>query len=379
MTQYTGNDSYRAVRRKLVALLCLSSVPVAYAYSAGKPGLTEEVYSRGLYPRMISVWGGLTSKFSFSAAEFIVYIVAIAVIVRLFRSAARIVRERSAAGRAFYLVDLAMSGAVLAAAVCALFIVLWGFNYSRLPFSETSGLNAAPVPLRILEKSCLLLVEQSNDLREDVRENDAGVMALSVTMRNTLERSKDGFKAAAAEFETLGDMDPGRPKPVMSAKLMSYAGITGIYFPITAESNVNTDITGAEIPFTICHELAHRLGYAREDEASFIAWVACANSPYEDYRYSGAVMALLNLLNALSGRDAAAWGRIRGMCSPAVNRDLNAMGQYWQSYEGPVSDISETINDTFLKANRQESGVLSYGRMIDLVIAYLRANGLSDD
>jgi hypothetical protein len=262
--------------------------------------------------------------------------------------------------------------------MCCLFIALWGINYNRLPFSETSGLEAGPVQAGVLERSCLLLVEQTNVLREDVREDDDGVMALSVPLRNTLQRANEGFRAAATEFGTLGAVEPGRPKPVLGSKLMSHAGITGAYFPMTAEANINMDVTNAELPFTICHELAHQIGFAREDEANFIAWITCYYSPYEDYKYSGSVMALLNLLNALQGRDAAAWGRIRGMCSPAVNRDLNSMGQYWRLYEGPVSEISETINDTFLRANRQSDGVQSYGRMVDLVIAYLRKNEPSE-
>lgn len=377
MTDYTGRSSYRSIWKKAAAILLFSSGFAVYAYSSARPEWTEQVYSRDLYPKFARVWSGITSAFGFSAAEIIVYAIALCVIARIIRSVARTVFEKTAAGRVFYLLDLAMSGARLAAGLCFLVIMLWGLNYNRLPFSDTSGLKTAPASVRALEQSCLLLSEQTNELREDVRENEDGAMALSVPLRNTLARANEGYRAAAAEFETLGDFEPGRPKPVLGSKFMSYAGITGVYFPITAEPNVNTDVTDAEIPFTICHELAHQLGYAREDEANFIAWITCAYSPFEDYRYSGALMALTHLLNSLQNLDAAAWGRIRGMCSPAVNRDLNAMGQYWRLYEGPVSEISETINDTYLKANRQEDGVRSYGRMVDLVIAYLRANGLS--
>jgi hypothetical protein len=377
LTNYTGKSTYRVVWQKITTIILLSACFLAYAYASGRPEWTEETYSRGIYPKIASVLSGITSSFGFSAAELIVYAIALFAIIRIIRSIAWIIYERTAAGRVFYMLDLILSGAVLAAFLCFLFIALWGVNYSRLPFSETSGLSPEPVAVRALELSCMLLAEQTNELREDVREDGDGVMALSVPLRNTLTRANEGFRSAAAEFETLGDFEPGRPKPVLSSKLMSYAGITGIYFPITAEANINTDVTDAEIPFTICHELSHQLGYAREDEANFIAWITCAYSPFEDYRYSGAVMALINLLNSLQSRDAAAWGRIRGMCSPAVNRDLNAMGQYWRLYEGPVSEISETINDSFLRANRQDDGVQSYGRMVDLVIAYLRANGLS--
>ena len=377
MKRYSGKNSYKALLGKVAALPFLASGFFIYSYLSEHPDMAEEKYSREIYPAIISSWGRLTSKFSFSAAEIVVYVLALLVIARLFRGFVRILRERTAAGRMYHLLDLALSGAVFATALCFLFITLWGLNYNRLPFAETSGLKTAPVSAKVLETSCRLLAEQTNELREETREGDDGVMALSVPLRNTFGRARDGYKTAAAEFETLGGIDPGQAKPVLSSKFMSYAGITGVYFPMTAEANVNTDVGAAEIPFTICHELAHRLGYAREDEANFISWIACSNSPYEDFRYSGAIMALTHLLNALKEIDSAAWGRIRGSCSPAVNRDLNAMGQYWLLYEGPVSDISETINDRFLKANKQEDGVQSYGRMVDLVIAYLRAHGMS--
>ena len=376
MTRYKGKESYRTVKLKIAALPVLASGFLLYAYMAKRPELTEEAYSRGIYPKLVSAWSGATSKLPFSIAEFVVYFIALLTLVRIIKSAGWIIHERTARGRLFYLFDLALSGAVLAGALCFLFIALWGLNYNRLPFAATSGLEIPPAPVSVLEKSCRLLVEQTNELRGHVREDENGVMALSVPMKNTLSRAREGYKTAAAEFKTLGALEPGQPKQVLGSKLLSYAGITGVYFPITAEANINTDIRHAEAPFTICHELAHQLGYAREDEANFIAWVACSYSPYEDYRYSGAVMALTHLLNALNSRDAAAWGRVRGMCSPAVNRDLNAMGQYWQLFEGPVNEISESINDSFLKANRQEDGVKSYGRMVDLVIAWLRANGL---
>ena len=376
MKIYNSKESYRVITGKLVSLLFLSGGFIAYAYSYRRPGWTEEIYSRDYYPKIVSVWSGITSKVSFSIAECVVYFIALMVVLRIIRGVVWFVHEPTMVGRVFYILDLILSGAVLAAALCFAFIALWGLNYNRLPFSETSGLDTAPAPVSVLEKSCLLLVEQANELRGAVREDGDGAMALSVALKNTLSRAGEGFRAASVEFETLGDFEPGRPKPVLSSKFMSYAGITGIYFPMTAEANINTDVTDAEIPFTICHELAHQLGYAREDEANFIAWIACSYSPFEDYQYSGALMALLNLLNALQGRDAAAWGRIRGMCSPAVDKDFNAMGQYWQLYEGPVSEISGTINDSYLRANKQSDGVQSYGRMVDLVIAYLRAGEL---
>jgi len=49
---------------------------------------------------------------------------------------------------------------------------------------------------------------------------------------------------------------------------MSYLGIGGVYFPFTGEANVNISMPHTSIPFTACHEMAHQIGFAREDEAT---------------------------------------------------------------------------------------------------------------
>jgi hypothetical protein len=42
---------------------------------------------------------------------------------------------------------------------------------------------------------------------------------------------------------------------------------------------------------------------------------------------------------------------------------------YWRDFEGPAAEISETVNNTYLKANAQSDGTCSYGRMVDLLLA----------
>ena len=60
-----------------------------------------------------------------------------------------------------------------------------------------------------------------------------------------------------------------------------------------------------------------------------------------------------------------------GLCEQAV-RDLKDHNAYWDQYRGTVSEVSDKLNDTYLKANAQEDGVKSYGRMVDLLLAWNR-------
>ena len=157
---------------------------------------------------------------------------------------------------------------------------------------------------------------------------------------------------------------------LMASEGMSWAGICGIFMPFTAEANVNTHQPSLLLLSSAAHENAHSLGFAREDEANFIAYLACISSEDSSIRYSGAMLALINCGNALykSAPDKAA--ALRETYSDAVIRDIAAYNQYWEGYEGEVEEAFDSINDSYLKFNLQENGVKSYGMMVDLMLAY---------
>ena len=113
-------------------------------------------------------------------------------------------------------------------------------------------------------------------------------------------------------------------------------------------------------------------GYMREDEANFIAFLACRASDFPEFQYSGAMLAFIHANNALFSIDRDLGSETYAMLSEGVKRDLAANSRYWKQFEGPVAEASEAVNDTYLKANRQEDGVKSYGRMVDLLLADYR-------
>ena len=125
----------------------------------------------------------------------------------------------------------------------------------------------------------------------------------------------------------------------------------------------------------MAHELAHQCGFMREDEANFIAYLACRQSDDALMRYSGYVLAYDNAISALRRVDPEAASAISLGLSAAVQRDLAGRAQHWAKYEGPVQNVSNAANDTYLKANDQADGMQSYGRMVDLLLAEQRAAG----
>ena len=150
------------------------------------------------------------------------------------------------------------------------------------------------------------------------------------------------------------------------------------------EANVNIDISPYSIGSTMCHELAHLRGFMREDEANYIAYRACMASDCIDLQYSGTMLALIHTGNALYRQNADTYFELyRAHVSAAVSADLIANNEYWDQFEKPVvgdttvGEIADKVNDAYLKANAQEDGTKSYGRVVDLLLAeYKMRHGL---
>ena len=182
------------------------------------------------------------------------------------------------------------------------FLISWGLDYERLPFSKIYHLNVGPASVVQLENLCKKLINTTNNLRSKVVENDKGIMYIPEGKKSILKRSIHAFHVSSKIYPVLNG-NYGRPKGVFLSQLMSYAGISGVYFPFTGEPNVNIDIPLYMLPCTTCHECAHQHGFAREDEANFISYLVCNNSGDIEFEYSGNLLALIYSMNALYNID----------------------------------------------------------------------------
>ena len=148
---------------------------------------------------------------------------------------------------------------------------------------------------------------------------------------------------------------------------------TGIYIPYTFESNINVDVPEYTIPATMCHELTHYRGFMREEEANFLGYLAAAGSERADFRYSAAMMAFTYCYPRLRSADKERAVEIaRSLCDGAM-RDITADDEYWEPFrKTTVSEVSGAVYGGYLGANGQESGLKSYGEMVDLLLALQR-------
>ena len=141
---------------------------------------------------------------------------------------------------------------------------------------------------------------------------------------------------------------------------------------VCTEAQYNRLITPYNIPHTICHELSHLNGYMREDEANFVGYLACVLSDDASFRYSGYCLGYIYISNALYTVDYDRWDEQRLLLRDEVGKDLSENTIYWSRYQTKLAEIKQTANDNYLKINHQEDGVKSYGRVVDLLLAYYR-------
>lgn len=250
-----------------------------------------------------------------------------------------------------------------------LFMFLWGFNYQRESVAGVMGFEVSKYTESELVTLTEKLIADANRLRAYQSEDSNGVMTISGGYQQIFARARDGYFELSKNYDVFSGLY-GKPKPVLASEAMLYTGITGVYFPYTAEANVNIAVPDLLLPATTLHEMAHQRGFAPEDEANFIAYIAAMAHPDKDFQYSGTILALIHTMNALYSENADDAMKLRATYSEGVDRDVIAYSAFWKSYEGKANEVADTVNDTYLKSNQQENGVKSYGKMVDLLLGY---------
>ncbi len=256
--------------------------------------------------------------------------------------------------------------------VCGFFLytILLGINYYRETFADyTDTVPAEGYGAEELYTLSEYLASESEKYAGLISKDFQNVMILSKSDNETLDNAYNYFKDFSEEYDFLS-VGIVPPKSVMLSVGMSYWDITGIFFPFFAEPNVNTDVPDFVIPFTAMHELVHGAGFMNESEANFVAFLACISTDDTDFLYSGYLNALRYSLNALYKADPELHAEIYNSLSFEIITDLAYNSYYWSQFDTVIAEVSNNLNDNFLKANNQQDGIISYGRMTDLLVSY---------
>lgn len=329
-----------------------------------------EWYAVRIYPVLMEGMGRVCSLFPFSVIEVLIGGGILLAAVLLFRAIRKVTRKEKRV-RDFFR-SLFRIFFVTGSVLFFVFTINCGINYHRKPFSELAGFSVEPSSVEELTRLCLLLTEEINETAPLIQTDEQGLCTMDESAMRA--EARNAMRALGVRYPELSGYYP-LPKPVFFSEVLSLQRTEGVYSAYTMEANYNRKIPDYDLPATMCHELSHLKGFMREDEANFIAYLACQESESPEFRYSGSMLAYVYSMNALYEADPETYIEIRSMLCDQGNRDMAAHSAYWEPYRGAVAQISQKMNDAYLKANAQDDGVKSYGRMVDLLIGLLIQNG----
>ena len=257
------------------------------------------------------------------------------------------------------------------------FVAGWALNHYAPPLADELSLEVGEYSTDELADATRMYLEEAAALAPQVPRDENG----SLTSQDFFElasiagRSYEGPAERWPAFE--GSTVPVKALLVWGPPLL-YSGHTGIFWAPTGESGVPLDCADADKPFIMCHEAAHRLAIASEQEANFAAFLACDASSDVRFRYSGYFNAASYCLNALYRYDPDRTQALLQELADGDNRDglllfladRAATRAHYDSYKGAFEEVGQKVNDTYLKSFGESSGVRSYGLVVDYLIAW---------
>jgi len=380
-----------AHRRRWSLPLGLFCAAFAVQLLAGfRPDLTERLYSRGLYTHLAQYVAFSNKFFRFSVAELFVLLLLSGSIAGAVWLAREILLRRVEWKSFLFLCVLSL---LWAAGVGApLFLFVWGLNYERQLLIVNLQLERRQASADELETICRSLIAGINRNYEDAHaslapiNNSSAVVSSNTAATSHATTITNGrtllplsrvqlYEALEAAYErtplpgVANNKAFGQPKPIRFSRVLTRLGISGMFFPFTGEANFNAEQPDCDLPFAIAHEMAHQRGFAREDEANFIAFLVCANSTDAYVRYSGYLNSLY-VVGALARIAPDRTANIYRTLGAGPRADIFARYVFWTNYQGKLSATSYLINNAYLKINRIKSGAKNYNEAYALIVGY---------
>ncbi len=327
----------------------------------------EEKYSNGVYPLLARGLRAVLGWIPFSVGDLLYAAAGVYLLYILYKAVVAIRLK----GIKDVLFNGIISGVKIFLLVYIWFNLLWGLNYNRKGIAHQLELDLQPYTLEEVSGLTKNLQQQLNfyaaraDSSQQWNNNNSLLKAAVATYKN-----------AETYYPYLAYKQP-TVKPSLYTHVGQYFGFTGYYNPFSGEAQIKTTIPSFIKPFVTLHEVAHQLGYAKENEANFVAFLAGKHSGntavlysvyYELYRYA---------LREVAHRDTAAAAAFKATLHPRVVKDNEALKTYLLSTRNKIEPLMTFFYDRYLKANDQAEGVQTYNRVVALLVAYRKKFGAS--
>lgn len=326
------------------------------------PKLVLAIYSKGIYPIISMAIRWVSSLFPFALGD-ILYAIIIIYILKLITQFFRQIKSKGWQKSDTLRVPISIINAFLIFYIS--FNLLWGLNYSRPRINETLNISNHPYKkeqLIALHDFLLAQIKATNYNALSATNQNFNISSLTEIAAQSLAQLSKKNKLFSYKFESV--------KPALSGWLTSKMGVEGYYNPLSGEANVNMLMPNHVLPYVVCHEIAHQLGVAKEDEANLVGYLTSLNSDNVQFKYAAYYSMLKYVLFEIRINYPDDYENELQKVPATVRMHFNDEQIFWSKYNGAMSAYMSTAFDQLLKLNRQEQGIKSYQEIVLWLVNY---------
>ncbi len=334
------------------------------------PGIIEKYYSTGLYPFIAGIQRILLGWIPFSLGDIFYAILGIIILVKTYRMIRTIFRRKFT--RSYFISGLKVL-AMFCLYVYVFFNLLWGLNYDRRGIAYQLQLDVKKYSILDLDTLAQVMLNRVNEYAVLVTQEEKDSMKRK---RELFDQSRKAYAALATQKNFLAYRSVS-VKPSIYSYLGNYFGFQGYYNPFSGEAQVNTIVPPLLRPYITTHEMAHQLGYARENEANFVGFLACRSYDSKLFRYSVYFDMFNYTIGELYRIDSLRARHYLDARDSQFVKDVRDVRIFFKKYQNWIQDLILEGYSFFLKANKQPAGKRSYNEVVSWLIAYYKKFGIA--
>jgi hypothetical protein len=324
------------------------------------PSFIEQYYSNGIYLFTSKLLRILFGWIPFSLGDLVIgflVLVCFRFIYRLFTSKFKNLKQKALQAIAFISI------------LYGCFYWFWGFNYFREPLAKNLGYDQTKYTTEELTEVSKNIIQRLNQTHFLITNNDTVKVVNPYSQKEMYQKALSGYATLAITFPQFEYRFSSVKSSLMSL-LQTYNGTSGYFNPFTGEAQVNDRIPKTGYPTTVCHEMAHQLGIAAENEANFVGYLAALSNDDVYFKYAAYRMAFGYLISEVRKRDKTIFNTLINSVNKGVLTDFKESSAFWNQYQNPIEPLIKKGYNSYLKANNQANGIQSYNYVVDLIISY---------
>lgn len=325
------------------------------------PESVEHYYSHKIFPVVSGAERFILGKLPFSVGDLLYFVFGLLILLWVYRRIKTKFRNPK---------DWVLKIFSTASLIYFCFHLFWGFNYYRLPLHKSLEIDA-DYSHTDLVKLTEKLIEKSNQYHTKLAQEDSVKVDFNLDQNEMTTYSLQGYDIVGETYPEF-NYNFKNVKSSLYSLPLTYMGFSGYLNPFTNEAQVNAKIPNYRLPTVTAHEMGHQLGFAKENEANFMAVLSTINHSNPYFKYAGYTFALQYCLSEVYKTDTDQGKELNKKLKPGIRKNFKEVHEFWEAHENPFEPFFKLFYGRYLKINNQPEGMRSYNYVVGLLVNYYK-------